>query len=257
LIGLTFRVAWAIRDELIPLFGYVLTSDHPRVIDSNIWPPRPNFPSTCLSPDQPGFGQVIPSGQVRRRSRKSAQNSIMQIPPVLNNWTVMTSNAGHPSQDGFDAEKSSAPPQWNFRHSEHSLPSPFTKNALTLSPISSVEPHTPSLASHPPSAYRKPMPLTKTGLSVDTRSLNMRECSPHSDELKLPPIQSMGQATPKSPYALPPISAMEDLRGSVTQDSAAVLRRLRMEDGDFPRPRAVSEVSALDRWQSLAHVSSP
>jgi len=229
------------------------------VIDGSIRAPRPNFPSTCLSPDQPGFGQVIPNGQIRRRSRKSAQNPVMQIPPAPsnNNWTVMISNAGHAPLDGLDAEKSSASPQWNFRYSELSMPSPFTKNALTLSPISSVDLYTPLFASHPPSAYRKPIPPTKTGgLSVDTRSLNITECSPNNDELKLPPIQSMGEANPKSPYALPPISAMEDLRGSVTQDAAAVLRRLRMDD-DFPRPRAFSEVSSLDRWHSLSHVSSP
>lgn len=227
------------------------------VIDGSIRAPRPNFPSTCLSPDQPGFGQVIPNGQIRRRSRKSAQNPVMQIPPApSNNWTVMTSNAGHSPRDGLDAEKSSASPQWNFRHSEHSAPPPFTRNALTLSPISPVDLYPPQFTSYPPSAYRKPIPPTKTGLSVDTRSLNYTESSPHNDELKLPPIQSMGEAIPKSPYALPPISAMEDLRGSVTQDSAAVLRRLRMDD-DFPRPRAVSEVSSLDRWHSLARVSSP
>nr|GAT50504.1 predicted protein [Mycena chlorophos] len=53
-LKLARRVAWNIREDLIPLFG-------------------PTFPSTCLSPDQPGYGQVVASSGVRRRARRTHQ----------------------------------------------------------------------------------------------------------------------------------------------------------------------------------------
>ncbi|KAK7691196.1 hypothetical protein QCA50_006299 [Cerrena zonata] len=49
-LKLARRVAWPIRYELIPLFG-------------------PTFPDTCLSPDQPGFGQIVKPGTGKRRRR--------------------------------------------------------------------------------------------------------------------------------------------------------------------------------------------
>ncbi|KAG8930936.1 hypothetical protein FRC02_003454 [Tulasnella sp. 418] len=56
-LKLARRVAWPIREDLVPLFG-------------------PTFPSTCLSPDQPGYGQLVDSS-TRRRARRSA------VQPVL------------------------------------------------------------------------------------------------------------------------------------------------------------------------------
>ena len=52
------------------------------------------------------------------------------------------------------------------------------------------------------------------------------------DEIKLPPIQPLAPPRHVSnpSYALPPISALEDLRGVSSQDSAAVLERLKMDD---------------------------
>jgi hypothetical protein len=193
---------------------------------------RPNFPSTCLSPDQPGFGQVIPSGQVRRRSRKSAQNSIMQVSPSPSTWNVITTNSGH-------AEK----PQWPIRSAEYSYPG--SNHPLPRD-------FGPSPVGPPPSAYRRPLPSTKVGLSVDTRSLYPEMSSPYHEQVRLPPIQSPAHMSPRSPYALPPISALEDLRGTVTQDSAAVLRRLRMEDDDYPS-RSTSEIPRQP-WDRRSYV---
>jgi hypothetical protein len=53
------RVGWPIRHDLVPLFG-------------------PTFPTTCLSPDQPGYGTVIPATG-RRKPRRSLQS--VGIPP--------------------------------------------------------------------------------------------------------------------------------------------------------------------------------
>jgi hypothetical protein len=56
------RVGWPIRHDLVPLFG-------------------PTFPTTCLSPDQPGYGTVIPPTG-RRKPRRSLQS--VGIPPPHN-----------------------------------------------------------------------------------------------------------------------------------------------------------------------------
>jgi len=57
------------------------------------------------------------------------------------------------------------------------------------------------------------------------------------NRITLPPLQAPLQrsASPGgSSYALPPISAMEDLRGIHANDSAAVLRRLMEDDNERP-----------------------
>ena len=55
-------MAWPIRHDLVPLFG-------------------PTFPTTCLAPDQPGYGTVIPPSG-RRKPRRSLQS--VGIPPPHN-----------------------------------------------------------------------------------------------------------------------------------------------------------------------------
>src|SRR5882757_3701751 len=54
------RVAWPIREDLVPLFG-------------------PNFPETCLTPDQPGYGSIIPPNP-RRKTRRSLLS--LGVPPT-------------------------------------------------------------------------------------------------------------------------------------------------------------------------------
>jgi len=60
LIDFCSRVSWPIRHDLVPLFG-------------------PTFPATCLAPDQPGYGTVIPPTG-RRKPRRSLQS--VGIPPA-------------------------------------------------------------------------------------------------------------------------------------------------------------------------------
>ncbi|KAK2467240.1 hypothetical protein APHAL10511_000789 [Amanita phalloides] len=81
-LRLSRRVAWPIKEDLVPLFG-------------------PTFPSTCLSPDQPGYGQVVNTGSGRRRARRPATApnpspiAPMILPDLRDNpahpsWTVVT-----------------------------------------------------------------------------------------------------------------------------------------------------------------------
>ncbi|KAG8690611.1 hypothetical protein FRC11_010400 [Ceratobasidium sp. 423] len=75
-LKLARRVAWPIREDLVPLFGSVdIFIVAPSIVDFLITS-RPNFPSTCLSPDQPGYGQVVATSG-KRKSRRTVQ------PPAL------------------------------------------------------------------------------------------------------------------------------------------------------------------------------
>ncbi|KAF8799052.1 hypothetical protein BYT27DRAFT_7201955 [Phlegmacium glaucopus] len=252
-LKLSRRVAWMIRDDLIPLFG-------------------PTFPSTCLSPDQPGYGQVVPTGQNRRRTRRTARNSIVEIPRAPNGWTVVTPSF-HPANVRSSADYHMASP----------YPVPSQLNGSTLSPsdirLSPIQ-NTKSADSHryggynnntqhppplPPPSYRNPAappppPSGKTGLSLDVGS---RDGGPPQSRLKegfsLPPIQAPDcNNSGPSPYSLPPISSMEDPRGIAPQDSAAVLRRLRLDDDGYTTACRPSEDRTTwgGRRQSLSTQSS-
>ena len=207
---------------------------------------------------------MVPSGQGRRRARRSTASSVMQMPraPVGAGWTVVTAsptlqNPGHNSMPTLRPVNSRQNDyMMGSPYSAHMRGGPASSDSHLLSPATSaaelnhnhmsIPSHDGSSSRyanhHPPTSYRSP----KDGLSLDIRSLSMRERSSDSEpppklseNFKLPPIQapSGGESSSDSPYALPPISAMEDVRGSSAQDSAAVLRRLRMDDDDY-YPRA-------------------
>lgn len=59
------RVAWDIRYELVPLFGYGPPPLSYPQADHLL---RPSFPDSCLAPNAPGFGEIIPIEGRRRRS---------------------------------------------------------------------------------------------------------------------------------------------------------------------------------------------
>lgn len=224
---------------------------------------RPTFPSTCLSPEQPGYGQVVPTGQGRRRARRSTQTSVMQMPRAPAGWTVVTPNTNIPISP---APARDLPPSLhpvNLRPVDYIMSSPYPSHPHLHSPALSAADSSRDAnmygspyASYPPSSYRKLSTPSKMGLSLDTRSLAMRESSSEpsvKESIKLPPIKAPGGNDPgDSPYALPPISAMEDLRGSITQDSAAVLQRLRMEDDHYPNVGRSSEDQSWARRHSLS-----
>ncbi|KAG6917851.1 hypothetical protein DXG01_000756 [Tephrocybe rancida] len=237
-LRLSRRVAWTIRDDLIPLFG-------------------PNFPSTCLSPDQPGYGQVVASGPNRRRARRNTQATATVNPPreAHTNWTIVTPHdPANPRQP--------PPPQSQYLHtafyppnrdvhfhhsyqhppasSPHNRPgSPDDPTSPTSTSRGSVR-YSPYTSNTPYPSHRTPLE-GRRDLSLDIPSLSLRENgiqSPQSNSraqemqhITLPPIHAPadpGQS--RSPYALPPISAMEDLRGLHANDSAAVLRRLKADE---------------------------
>ena len=83
---------------MIPLFGYAFT-----VLErlSNTWNSfsagRPTFPSTCLSPDQPGYGQILGGQQGKRRGRRAAVPlplSATLPPPQPSDFDTSSGDAG-------------------------------------------------------------------------------------------------------------------------------------------------------------------
>jgi len=134
----------------------------------------------------------------------------------------------------------------------------------------------PSLAIQESSTSRPPLHLALPSIRNNSSGLSPTEVSPlisstrpsgsilsrsrslgQVDKITLPPIRSPGGPLSASaasrgfspdnsiPYALPPISALEDLRGVHAQDSAAVLRRLTADDDFSPQGPALSTRSTI------------
>ncbi|KAJ4474961.1 transcription regulator HTH, apses-type DNA-binding domain-containing protein [Lentinula aciculospora] len=209
-LQLAQRVAWPLREDLVPLFG-------------------PTFPSTCLSPIQPGYGQVVTSVPGRRRApRKSSLPNVLTTTDSV--WSVVTpeSHTGSlPSSaylqyvpfnahsEGYQQEilpssdrHPSLPPSMQ-RNQGYSRYAPY--------PDPSCPPSSKQSTRETPLALQTPLPaITKL----------------NSHAIKLPPISQAGSNHhgAGSVYALPPISALEDLRWVDVDDSAAVLRRLSQND---------------------------
>lgn len=200
----------------------------------------------------------------------------MEIPRAPNGWTVVT-----PSVNMVPPCNARAPPSFhpaNVRSSDYHMASPYSVHSrspssdIRLSPhqhsanlkaTSSLDPHRHGgYNSHPPPSYRNPMPLpsSQAGLSLDISVLSMRDSGSEShlkEEFSLPPIQAPDSSSSSpSLFTLPPISCMEDARGIAPQDSAAVLRRLRMDDDGYSKAGRSSEDHAWPRRHSSSTQSS-
>ncbi|GAA5882154.1 hypothetical protein JCM1840_002030 [Sporobolomyces johnsonii] len=83
---LSRRVAWEIRHDLVPIFG-------------------PSFPSTCLAPGTPGFGDLVlsdPSTSRRRRTRDPTRRAAAKAAAAAaqNNSSVSTAQQAEASKGG-------------------------------------------------------------------------------------------------------------------------------------------------------------
>uniref|UniRef100_A0A0W0GFG6 Uncharacterized protein n=1 Tax=Moniliophthora roreri TaxID=221103 RepID=A0A0W0GFG6_MONRR len=250
-LRLSRRVAWPIREDLVPLFG-------------------PTFPSTCLSPDQPGYGQVVASAPGRRRTRRNTQatqqaGSSASSPP---SWSVVTATTSSPHES-----RGRAPhylPQY-APYSPHPVPEPqsqFSSDNLTptgnagsrdrrYTPYPS---HSPTLtAPNRQSSQRGSITLDMPPIPVPSpRSASVGHVP---QNIVLPPITSgiltsRAPVNETTPYALPPISALEDLRGINANDSAAVLRRLQSPDNEDFSDDSRARSSSMPLHQPTGYSSS-
>lgn len=224
----------------------------------------PAFPSTCLSPDQPGYGQVVASGPGRRRPRRITQPSKFISNPrdPHASWTIVTPGSGvSESSQGISLQPHSFPP----------FPSPYSDSRVPTTPVASsseqrfapttgsstnrvtstspIE-YTDSLRYVSYEEYSYQMSRTQMNRAHHSGSRTLLPPLPRSPandkkgaelrgvHITIPPIRplSLDRDMSTAHFALPPISAMEDMRGSDVQDSASVLRRLRIDDDSHVVP---------------------
>jgi hypothetical protein len=224
----------------------------------------PTFPSTCLSPDQPGYGQVVASGPNRRRARRNTHASGLVHAPreAHSNWTVVTPQSeevSRPTTSPTHVSTSYVPTGFHQpmrdTHPKHgySYPPPLDRSISSPAPKSPGGSATTShgnapryapYTAHCPPPRRRPSDDIRGPLSLDIPSHTLGDydrahnLTAPMNHITLPPIRSTYLANnSQSQYALPPITALEDLRGLGTHDSAAVLRRLRSdEDSSYSEP---------------------
>ena len=160
----------------------------------------------------------------------------MEIPRAPNGWTVVT-----PNMNMATSSNAQPPPPFhpaNVRQSDYRMASPY--------PVHSQIPNG-GYPGHPPPGYRGPVqpppppPSSKAGLSLD---VGLRGGGSSDSRLKeeftLPPIHAPdSNGSSPSPWSLPPISSIEGR--NAPQDSAAVLRRLRMDDDGYNKSGRYSE----------------
>ncbi|TFY83328.1 hypothetical protein EWM64_g684 [Hericium alpestre] len=246
-LRLSRRVAWPIRHDLVPLFG-------------------PTFPSTCLMPDQPGYGQVVNNGNGRRRARRSnAQNPSLiggessSAPQA--GWTIISSV---PQQDtsgqsgppvSLMVPSSFPPTAWasqqvpitGYRQSvDPSMASfsasPTDGGADRLSVVReqsqrsrfSPYPGPPSSASYAPSFVSgKSSPISMHYMPPEpSASSEAERRQAHGERVTLPPIQlpSENSVAGRSQFSLPPISTLAGAASTSSNDSRDVLKRLQADD---------------------------
>ncbi|KAJ3854565.1 hypothetical protein EV368DRAFT_80486 [Lentinula lateritia] len=221
-LRLARRVAWPIREDLIPLFG-------------------PNFPSTCLSPTQPGYGQVVASAPGRRRAPR--KSSLPNVSTTTNSaWSVVTP---HTTDASFEPHPGALPPSAYTSYPPQYIPfnahsedfqqeilPTSDRHSLSLPPSTqrdrAYSRYAPYPDPSPPPTFR--LPARENPIALHIPSTDFTKHNSHN--ISLPPISpaASNRNGPSSAYALPPISALEDLRGVDVNDSAAVLRRLSQND---------------------------
>lgn len=138
---------------------------------------RPTFPSTCLSPDQPGYGQVVANGTGRRRARRNTQpvapiaSAPVPIEQRGTSWTVMTGAPGTSASYGGQASYS---PQHTYHPSDPHGHARAHPPATWRHPSTTT--HSPSMAS----ASRSPSMVAPVSNSTAYRDLPQSSRSRYS-----------------------------------------------------------------------------
>jgi hypothetical protein len=210
----------------------------------------PTFPSTCIAPDQPGYGQLMSSSSSRRRARRNTQSTIptgSTFSDTRANWNVIAPRNSTPDLRGHHHQHSSLPflpspfaqltgtpadiiPEGS--HGERPMGSPTStrQHRYAPYPVQSTSPRT-AYNSHPHSRDHSHSPeLYRRSPNTSHRSPTL---PPREHDIVLPPIRSSNALNyyRHDSFALPPISALDDMRGAPNiRDSKAVLQRLREGD---------------------------
>ena len=213
---------------------------------------RPTFPSTCLSPDQPGYGQIVSPGTGKRRPRRSVagDGSI----DTRHAWTVISDSPEGINVDSHVASSRSYHQQTLYANGSANqtaqADSPVMLHVPYIErphPVSEVGPsngqhYTASRRGSPPSDSGSVMRYSPYPASpVHTRLPPARE-SAHSRSITLPSLQPRGDDDGES-TTLPPISAMTRPAGGMHDDPMAILRRLQSDDDASSRTSSTERSS--------------
>lgn len=225
---------------------------------------RPTFPSTCLSPDQPGYGQVVSPGSGRRKNRRTYAPPAAAEPQQ--DWTIISPTTAQPHAanhlSNVSGPSSVYQPRRLLTHAqEYSLPQsnessvqlhmpyPTQQPTMTSVPPTSYGPG-PSRASQPsPSPTARPRyspyqsPLHISASAVVSPSSRASATFDDGHNIRLAPIREVGDSRSErrnSTVSLPPISTLDGFRQGPCDDSATVLRRLQIPDEQSRRPEVSS-----------------
>ena len=220
---------------------------------------RPTFPSTCLSPDQPGYGQIVSPGTGKRRPRRSVagDGSI----DTRHAWTVISDSPEGSNADSHLAQSRSYHQQTMYANGSSNqtaqVDSPvmlhvpyIERRPLAEAGSSNGQHYTASRRGSPPSDSGSVMRYSPYPASpVHTRLPPAREPA-HPRSITLPSLQPRGEEDGES-TTLPPISAMTRPAGGVHDDPMAILRRLQSDDD------ASSRTSSTERSSHSRRPSVP
>ncbi|OCH89598.1 hypothetical protein OBBRIDRAFT_656917 [Obba rivulosa] len=230
----------------------------------------PTFPSTCLSPDQPGYGQIVRPGTGKRRAHHNLDNFSSANP--RQDWTIISS--GPSTRIDLACTQSTLVMSHNFhqpssrfrdydQHSDEAdspimLHAPYVERPIVRPGNASVsevcEPGSSRRMSPPmesgsnvryspyPSplssghSSRRPPSYPSSESAELSSSASTRASQPIAtpSDIILPPlrISNDGQSGQRRvSVTLPPISAMEGMH-TRPSDSLAVLRRLQLDDDE-------------------------
>lgn len=225
---------------------------------------RPTFPDTCLSPDQPGYGQVVVGGGNRRRRRAATSVNSLQGLNELANASVAASSTQQ-NQNG-------SPTRTYTLQSDsfHPLPGPNTNLAAASHYIG--HPHgatgrvSSSQARYSPSASTRDSRYAPYPDRVPAGEYHGRyhhvpaqeiASADNAISLELPPIHPLAVERPgdAARCILPPMRALDQDSQPSRADALNVLRRLAASEDDDcysepGRPSSSHVVGAAHRRSS-------
>jgi hypothetical protein len=220
-------------------------------------PGRPTFPSTCLSPDQPGFGQIT-SGETRRRRTRRAPISAQTT--MSNNWIISHSTPPEPQipsqshahngvvhrhrkEDGMVVQISRRASD-DHEVSDSSYSSIMQEGKGLKSSTSSKMRYTPYQPPYPRARF---FPSIAYGPHhyVDSRAERDTVESSTSTEGTSHKLPAFRHRSSRASISLPSISDLVGLAETNCRDTATtVLERLKSDQGYIPRRQSYPD----DKW---------
>ncbi|KAG9013981.1 hypothetical protein FRB95_004350 [Tulasnella sp. JGI-2019a] len=259
-LRLARRVAWPIRDDLVPLFG-------------------PTFPDSCLSPDQPGFGQPIENLQKRKHRRAHVNNG--PSTSSTGGYTAGPNGVTGPDRV-YKPYSPTSPPGTNSPNNER-YPE-RSRYREDPSPSSSPGAYSPTLpnnherTSEGQGGHQKFAPYPSTGPTPDAgpTTYNHRRTSPgHASQSSrrqsssthsrdLPSISAFLPRPTSSSSSrsdlLPNIGSIRDMVSRPELDASTVLKRLKLDEAqckvDHRSPVVdwVQEEGGIAPWDAASHL---